>query len=63
MIFNTFEYVTIAYWEEAVRKLGSEKCIALMQEFNAVLKQKDAQMSKACLQKEFDLFSNEVRKQ
>ena len=63
LIFNTFEYVTTAYWEEAVRKLGSGRCIALMREFNDVLKKRDAQVSKACLQKEFDLFSNEVRNQ
>lgn len=61
LIFNTFKNVTIAYWEEAVRKLGARQCVQYEKMFLDVLKEQNAASSRAFLEKEFTLFLDHVR--
>lgn len=60
LLFNTFEYVTLAYWEEAIHKLGKEKCISLMKGLFQTILQRDASASREYLEKEFTLFLNSI---
>lgn len=56
LIFNTFRDITLVYWQEAVRRLGSEKCLSLLKGMLETIREKDARASRQYLQKEFDLF-------
>ena len=62
LIFNSFEYATIAYWEEAIRVMGNKRCMDLMKECLGILRKQDSSLSLSFLQKEFDLFMKDVRK-
>lgn len=61
LIFNTFRDITLVYWQEAIRKLGREKCLSLMKDMLKTIEKKDAKASRKYLQKEFDLFLKENR--
>lgn len=56
LLFNTFEYVTLAYWEKAISNLGRTKCIDLLEGFFGVIKKGDADQCKLYLQKEFEIY-------
>ena len=56
LLFNSFRTVTIAYWEHAIRFLGRDKCIQLMNDLLEVLKEKNAQKSLDFLKQEFDMY-------
>ena len=56
LLFNSFRTVTITYWEHAIRFLGRDKCIQLMNDLLEVLKEKNAQKSLDFLKQEFDMY-------
>ena len=56
LLFNSFEYVTVPYWEYAIRSYGTEQCLKLMKELFEVLKKKDGKASAAFLKNEFIVF-------
>ena len=58
LLFNSFRAVTLSYWEYAIRILGSERCMELMEELLDVIRKRDAKASQAFLKKEFDMFLN-----
>lgn len=56
LLFNSFEYVTLNFWERAIRSLGPELCTELLHGMLETLEQRDAEASKLYLQKEFERF-------
>lgn len=56
LLFNTFRFVTLAYWEEAIRKLGREKCLSFMHGLLEKIREKNADEASAYLRHEFSIF-------
>ena len=56
LLFNSFEYVTLTFWERAIRSLGPEACTELLHGMLETLEQRDAESSKLYMQKEFEQF-------
>ncbi len=56
LLFNSFEYVTLTFWERAIRSLGAERCTELLHGMLETLELRDAEASKLYLQKEFEQF-------
>ena len=61
LLFNTFRYATLTYWEIAVNHLGPQKCVDLMEEMYQVIMKKDAQKSVSYLFNELQMFMTQVR--
>ncbi len=60
LLFNTFEYTSIIYWEKAVEKLGPRACVQSMKEFYEVLLQRDPSLSLDYMRREFDMFMKSI---
>lgn len=61
LMFNTFEYVTTIYWEQAIGVLGEAKCLDMEQSFYDLLSKKDAAGAKQYLSEEFRIYRENVR--
>lgn len=59
LIFNTFRDITLVYWQEALKKLGRNRCLDLLKRMLKTIEKKDAKACRNYLQKEFDLFLQE----
>lgn len=60
LIFNTFRDITLVYWQEALKKLGRDRCLSLMKSMLKTIEKKDADACRKYLQEEFNLFLEEM---
>jgi len=61
LLFNSFDYVTLTFWERAIRSLGASVCTELLHGMYDTLEQRDPEASKQYLLKEFEQFLNTER--
>ena len=60
LLFNTFEYTSIIYWQKAIEKLGPRACVESMKEFYEILLQRDPSLSLDYMRREFDMFMKAI---
>lgn len=56
MLFNTFEYVTLIYWQFAIRYFGRTECIEILESFMRLMKTKDFARCHTYLKQELEVF-------
>lgn len=63
LLFNTFEYATLIYWQQSIHYLGRPKCIELLEGFLRVIKKQDVKKCQIYLKQEFEIFVERISRE